>query len=317
MHVLITGGAGFIGSQLTDALLKRGDCVTVLDNFDDYYSPASKRDNLLLAREYGTFHLIEGDIRDAACVAAAFDLDPPDAVVHLAALAGVRLSLDQPLKFNDVNINGTLVMLEAARKHSAPRFILASTSSAYGHSPVIPFREDDPLLHVVSPYGITKIACEKYAYVYHQVHGMSIVALRFFTAHGPRQRPDMAIHRFTRAILAGEEVTLFGDGSTSRDYTYIDDIIHGVLAALDRDIGFDIINLGNCTATKLIDLVQMIEQACGAKAKIRYLPEQAGDPPHTCADITRAREVLGFEPRTSVPAGIEAFVDWYRGSGLA
>jgi len=312
MHILVTGGAGFIGSHLTEALLKRGDCVTVLDNFDPYYDPRIKRDNLVIAREYGTFELVEGDIRDPGLIDKVFTDNPPDCVVHLAALAGVRLSLTEPLEFNAVNLDGTVNLLEACRKHGCGRFILASTSSAYGHSPAIPFSEDDPLLHCVSPYGATKIACEKYAYIYHQVHGLNVVALRFFTAHGPRQRPDMAIHKFAKAILEGEELTLFGDGSTSRDYTYIDDIISGVSAAIDSKIAFDIINLGNCVATPLIDLVRLIEKACGMEAKIRYLPEQPGDPPHTCADITHAREVLGFNPQTPIDIGVERFVKWYR-----
>ena len=312
MHVLVTGGAGFIGSHLTEALLGRGDRVTVLDNFDPYYDPAIKRANLTLAREYDNFDLAEGDIRDAGLLDGVFRPDPPDSVVHLAALAGVRLSLAEPLKCNSVNLDGTVNVLEACRRYGVRRFVLASTSSAYGGSPLIPFREDDPLLHCVSPYGATKIACEKYAYIYHQVYGVDCAVLRFFTAHGPRQRPDMAIHKFTRAILEGEELTLFGDGTTSRDYTYIGDIIAGVLAALDADFAFEIINLGNCVATSLAGVISLIEQACGKQAVVRRLPEQPGDPPHTCADISRAREVLGFEPRVPLAEGINRFVEWYR-----
>jgi len=313
MQILITGGAGFIGSLLAEALLRRGDSVTVLDNFDPYYDPAIKRRNLSAARAYEQFSLVEGDIRDSALVRDTLTDSAPTAIVHLAALAGVRESLNDPLAFNDVNVNGTLVLLEAAREHGKPRFILASTSSVYGNSERIPYREDDPLMHCISPYGASKIAAEKYGYIYHSVHGLEVVALRFFTAYGPRQRPDMAIHRFARAILSGEELTLFGDGSTSRDYTYIDDIVAGVVSAIDGGGGeFSIINLGNSTATRLGELVRLIEEACGAKAKIRYLPEQPGDPPHTCADISRARQLLGFEPATPIAEGIRKFVAWYR-----
>lgn len=313
MHVLITGGAGFIGSLLAEALLRRGDSVTVLDNFDPYYDPAIKRHNLGLCQEYEHFSLVEGDVRDSALVRDILDVGEPQAVVHLAALAGVRESLAQPLAFNDVNAGGTLVLLEAARLLCRPRVILASTSSVYGNSPFIPYSEDDPLMHCISPYGASKIAGEKYGYIYHSVHGLEVVALRFFTAYGPRQRPDMAIHGFTRAILAGEELTLFGDGSTSRDYTYIDDVLAGVISAIDGGGGaFNIINLGNSTATTLSELVGLIEKACGARAAIRYLPEQPGDPPHTCADISLAREILGFEPATRIEEGISRFVEWYR-----
>jgi UDP-glucuronate 4-epimerase len=314
MHILITGGAGFIGSLLAEALLRRGDSVTVLDNFDPYYDPAIKHHNLALAQEYEHFSLVEGDVRDNALVRDTFDVGEPQAVVHLAALAGVRESLARPLEFNDVNVGGTLVLLEAARLLCRPRVILASTSSVYGSSPFIPYREDDPLMHCISPYGASKIAAEKYGYIYHSVHGLDVVALRFFTAYGPRQRPDMAIHRFTRAILNGEELTLYGDGGTSRDYTYIDDVVAGVIAAIDGGGGaYNLINLGNSTATTLSELVAMIEKACGARAIIRCLPEQPGDPPHTRADIALARQALDFEPATAIEEGIGRFVEWYRG----
>lgn len=312
MRILITGGAGFIGSHLCDALLMRGDNVTVIDNFDPHYDPAVKQRNLEGARQYDSFELVEGDIRDSALLGEVFSAATPDAVVHLAALAGVRESLEQPMAFNAVNIDGTLRVLEAALSHGKSRVIFASTSSVYGHSPRIPFREDDPLLHCVSPYGVTKIAGECYGYIYHSVHGLPIVALRFFTAHGPRQRPDMAIHLFARAILEGRELALFGDGSTSRDYTYIGDIVQGVVAAIDSNIAWDIINLGNSEATRLDELLRLIEEACGKQARIKRLPEQAGDPPHTCADISHAAEVLGFTPQTPLGEGVQRFVDWLR-----
>ncbi|MBN2082707.1 GDP-mannose 4,6-dehydratase [bacterium] len=312
MQVLITGGAGFIGSTLCEALIARGDAVTVIDNFDPYYDPAVKRRNLRLALESESLSLVEGDIRDAELVADAFKTAQPEAVVHLAALAGVRQSLADPISFNDVNVNGTLVVLEAARQYGKPRFVLASTSSVYGESPHIPYREDDPLLHCISPYGASKIACEKYGYIYHDVHDLDVTALRFFTAYGPRQRPDMAIHLFARAIIEGRELTLFGDGSTSRDYTYIGDIVAGVVSAIDHGRGFNLANLGHGTATPLIDLVRQIELECGAEARIKYLPEQPGDPRHTCADIGRVAELFGYAPQTSLEDGIKEFVGWLK-----
>jgi len=312
MHVLITGGAGFIGSHLTDTLLKRGDDVTVVDNFDPYYAPRLKWANLARAQEHDNFSLSPTDIRDIEKVNELFDHGGFDAVVHLAALAGVRESLKRPADFVDVNINGTLVLMDAARRHGQPRFVLASTSSVYGLSPHVPFSEGDPLMQCISPYGATKIACEKLAHTYYHVHDIPMVALRFFTVYGPRQRPDMAIHKFVRAILNGEEITLYGDGTSSRDYTYIDDIIAGVVAALDGTQRYDVVNLGNSATVTLSELVHVIEEACGTKAKLKPLPEQPGDPPHTCADITHARHTLGFEPQTDIAEGVARFVDWYR-----
>jgi len=317
MHVLVTGGAGFIGSHLCEALLRRGERVTAVDNFDPFYDRRIKQRNLAAALDCGGFRLVEGDIRDDALLAQLFG-EPVDAVVHLAALAGVRNSLEQPLAFNDVNVGGTIRVLEAARACGRPRFILASTSSVYGNSPHTPYREDAPLWHCISPYGASKIACERYGYIYHAVHGMEVVALRFFTAYGERQRPDMAIHRFARAILSGEPVTLYGDGHTSRDYTYIGDIVRGVLAALDlAEPGFDVINLGNSEAAELAELVRLIERALGRSARIEYLPEQPGDPPHTCADIGHARDVLGFAPRTALSEGIGRFIAWLKAEDAA
>jgi UDP-glucuronate 4-epimerase len=312
VHVLITGGAGFIGSSLTDALLARGDSVTAVDNFDPYYDARIKWRNVSGAEDYKTYGLVEGDICDPGTVESIFARSRPDAVVHLAALAGVRESILEPLRFNAVNIDGTVTVLDAALRHGKPRFVLASTSSVYGLSERIPYREDDPLHHCVSPYGATKIACERYGYIYHQVHGLPVVSLRLFTAYGPRQRPDMAIHRFARAILEGEPLTLYGDGSTSRDYTYIGDIVAGIIAALDSELPYGIFNLGGGEQLELRELVTLLEDAVGRKAQVEYLPEQAGDPPHTRADVSLAQQQLGWEPQVPVREGIVRFVDWFR-----
>ena len=310
MFILVTGGAGFIGSHLSEALLARGDSVTVLDNFEPFYDPVIKRRNLARALQSETFSLVEGDIRSEGLLKALFTRCRFDAVVHFAALAGVRESLEQPRQFEDVNVQGTLNLLEAARLHGLPRFIMASTCSVYGLSPNMPYREDDPLLAPVSIYGATKIACEKYAHVYHSVHGLPVVSLRFFTAYGPRQRPDMAIHRFAARILAGEEIPVYGDGTTSRDYTYIDDIVQGVVASVDSVRPYGVYNLGNNEAFPLREVIAEIEQALGCEAKVRYLPEQPGDPPHTCANIDLAKADLGFEPKTPLPEGIATFTEW-------
>lgn len=310
MHVLITGGAGFIGSSLADALLARGDRVTAIDNFDPYYDPQIKWRNVGKAEGYKTYALVEGDICDPSTVDALLARTKPNAIVHLAALAGVRESILEPLRFNAVNIDGTVTMLEAAVRHGNPRFILASTSSVYGLSKRIPYCEDDPLHFCVSPYGATKIACERYGYIYHQVHGLPMVSLRLFTAYGPRQRPDMAIHRFAHAIMRGEPLTLYGDGSTSRDYTYIDDIVAGIIGALDSELPHGIFNLGGGEQLELRELVALLEDAIGQKAVVNYLPEQAGDPPHTRADVSLAKKELGWEPEVPVREGIIRFVDW-------
>jgi UDP-glucuronate 4-epimerase len=310
MRVLVTGGAGFIGSHLCDSLLQRGDTVTALDNFDPYYDPRLKWANIEGAQDHLGFALVEGDIRDAELVSNLFARGEFDAVVHLAALAGVRESLEYPLEFNEVNVDGTINLMDAALKCGKPRFILASTSSVYGLSTSIPYREDDPLLDPVTPYGASKIAAEKYASVYHHVHGLPVLSLRLFTAYGERQRPDMAIHKFAHAILDGVPLTMYGDGSTSRDYTYIGDVIGGILGALENEIPYGVYNIGNNVAHKLRDVIALLEEVIGKKANIEQLLEQPGDPPHTCADITAARRDLGFDPVTELSEGIRRFVDW-------
>jgi len=309
VKILLTGGAGFIGSHLLERLLRRGEDVAVVDDFNDYYDPALKRRNL---PSRGGFRLHERDIREAADLVAA---ERPDVLIHLAARAGVRPSLADPRLYDSVNVGGTLILLEACRRAGVPRFLFASSSSVYGDDARVPFREDEEPLRPVSPYGITKLLGEHYVRVYARLHGIRATCLRFFTVYGPRQRPDMAIHKFTAAIATGREVEMYGDGSTERDYTHIEDILQGILAALDREESFAVYNLGNSRTVPLRYLVELIERAVGKKARIRRLPEQPGDVRRTCASIDRARAGLGYAPRVPLEEGIRGFVEWYLRSG--
>ncbi len=304
MKILLTGGAGFIGSNLLDKLLARGDDVAVIDDFNDYYDPAVKRGNL----PPGGFRLHETDIRAAAGVVAS---EKPDVLIHLAARAGVRPSLNDPALYDSVNAAGTLALLEACRRHGVRRFLFASSSSVYGNA-AVPFREDDESLKPISPYGISKLAAEHYVRIYALLHGIHATCLRFFTVYGPRQRPDMAIHAFTAAILAGREIPMFGDGSTERDYTHISDILQGVLRALDRDEAFAVYNLGESRTVPLRRLIGLLEEYTGRKAVIRARPEQPGDAARTSASIDLARERLGYAPATPIEDGLRDFVAWYK-----
>ena len=312
MKVLVTGGAGFIGSHLSEALLARGDEVICLDNFNDYYSPERKRRNIAGLLKSPAFRLYEGDIRDAMAVAALFERERPQRVVHIAAMAGVRYSIEHPQLYQEVNVGGTLVVLEQARRHGVDNFLLASSSSVYGADSHAPFREDDACARPISPYAATKRAAELLAYTYHHLYGLPCTALRFFTVYGPRGRPDMAPWRFTEAIYHGRPLQLFGDGSAVRDFTYIDDIIAGVLAALDAVFPYEIINLGNSRTIAIADYIALIERIVGKKAQIVRLPPVTGDVPLTHADIGKARRLLGFDPQTGVEEGMERFVAWYR-----
>lgn len=309
-RLLVTGGAGFIGSHLCEALLRRGDEVVALDSFDDFYDPAVKRANLAACAADHRFTLVEGDIRDPGCVDRA--ADGADGIVHLAARAGVRPSIERPVLYQDVNVAGTLVMLEAARKHGVKRFIFASSSSVYGNNRKIPFSESDSVDLPISPYAATKKAGELLCHTYCHLFGMQVTCLRYFTVYGPRQRPDLAIHKFTRLIEAGRPIPLFGDGSMMRDFTYIDDIMAGTLAAIDRCQGYHVYNLGESTPISVSDLIAAIENALGKKATVNRLPRQPGDVDRTCADVTRARADLGYEPSTDLPTGLARFVDWFR-----
>jgi len=311
-HILITGGAGFIGSHLCRRLLERGDEVTVLDDFNDYYDPAAKRANVeaLLGRD--DFHLVEDDIRNEQGVNDLFRDGRFDSVVHLAARAGVRPSLEQPILYEDVNCIGTLRLLEAARRHGPEVFVFGSSSSVYGINTKVPFSEDDPVNQPISPYATTKRAGELLCFNYHHLYGLKTSCLRFFTVYGPRQRPEMAIHKFTRLLASGGRVPMFGDGSSQRDYTYIDDIIGGVVAALDARFGFEILNLGGAETTSLRDLIHWIAEELEVDPSIEYLPNQPGDVPLTNADVSKAHRLLGYTPRTDIREGIKRFVEWYR-----
>jgi UDP-glucuronate 4-epimerase len=315
-RVLVTGGAGFIGSHLSECLLRRGDEVVVLDNFNDFYDPAIKRKNAAALVEAGA-RVVEGDFRDAELVEQLFEEGRFDGVVHLGAMAGVRPSLLDPLHYEDVNVRGTLVLLEAIRRRGGIRFVFASSSSVYGANEDVPFREDDDIHNPVSPYAATKRAGELMCFTYHHLYGIPTTCLRFFTVYGPRQRPEMAIHKFVRMTLRGEPIPFFGDGSTRRDYTYIDDIVDGVVRSLDRCEGYEIYNLGESQTTSLAELVEVIGEACGKAPIIDRQPMQPGDVVVTYADVSKARERLGYSPSTLIPEGVRRFVAWYHAEGLA
>jgi UDP-glucuronate 4-epimerase len=310
MRILITGGAGFIGSHLVERLLAAGHEVAVLDDFNDFYDPQIKHANMAGFAKHVAIHHV--DLRDSASVRNVFRQQKFDVIAHLAARAGVRPSIQQPQLYYDANVTGTLHLLDAARITGVERFIFASSSSVYGASKTIPFSEDQHLTQTLSPYGATKIAGEFLCSTYSHLYQLRVVALRYFTVYGPRQRPDLAIHRFTRQIYAGQQIDQFGDGTTRRDYTYIDDIIQGTLAALKYDGPlFDIFNLGESETIRLKDLISAIENALRKKAKINRLPEQPGDMPLTCADISKARKLLRYNPTTRLSDGLPQFIDWF------
>ncbi|MEM1452629.1 MAG: GDP-mannose 4,6-dehydratase [Planctomycetota bacterium] len=318
MNILVTGGAGFIGSHLVEALLRRGDEVVVLDSFNDFYDPRIKRQNVAEIEATagapagkGPFDLVEGDIRDAALVSDLFGRDF-DAVVHLAAMAGVRPSLEDPLHYQDVNVRGTAIFLEELRQRPETRFVFASSSSVYGGNEDVPFREAADVHKPVSPYAATKRAGELMCYTHHHLYGIPTACLRFFTVYGPRQRPEMAIHKFVRKTLNGEPLPFFGDGTTRRDYTYVDDIIDGVLRSIDRCEGYEVYNLGESRTTSLAELVDLIGKVCGVEPVLDRQPMQPGDVIVTYADVSKAREKLGYDPNTTVEEGLQRFVAWYR-----
>lgn len=311
MRVFVTGGAGFIGSHVSETLLKRGDQVVAMDDFNDYYPPAFKRQNAALLARNPAFRLIEGDISNRAVLRSALAEAKPDAVIHLAARAGVRASVRDPFLYQRVNVEGTLNLLDAMRELGIGKLTFGSTSSVYGLNPKVPFAEDDPLSSIVSPYAATKLGAEALCRSYHHLHGLDIATLRFFSVYGPRGRPDMAIYQFTERILRGQPIPFFGDGSSERDYTWVDDIVAGVVATTTRRFGYEVINLGESQVTRLSDLVALIEKALGKKAVLDRQPEQPGDVPRTFADVTRARRLLGYAPATPVAKGIPLFIEWF------
>ncbi len=316
MKILLTGAAGFIGSHFAETLLKQGHQVLSIDNLNPFYDPAIKERNLQTIKKSLSdpeqFLDLRGDIRDASFIHNVFETHRPDEVVHLAAMAGVRPSIADPVTYQEVNIRGTMNLLESMKKFGISRMIFASSSSVYGNNPKVPFSEEDFVDHPISPYAATKKAGELICYTYHHLYQFTVVALRFFTVYGPRQRPEMAIHKFTRLIDEGKPVPMFGDGTTKRDYTYIDDIIDGMERVRKIESGFHLFNLGESRTTALIDLIRLIEDALGKKARIERLPQQPGDVNITYADISRAHRELGYAPQTTMEEGIRKFVAWYR-----
>ena len=314
--VLVTGGAGFIGSHLVERLLGEGGWrVEVFDDFNDFYDPALKRRNVAPHLSRPDFRLHEADIRDRAALARVFRGTPFDCVVHLAARAGVRPSLAEPLLYAETNITGTLNLLELAREHRVRQFVFGSSSSVYGENEKVPFSEDDPVSRPISPYAATKAAGELLCHTYSHLWGLRCVCLRFFTVYGARQRPDLAIHKFARLISAGRPIPVFGDGTTRRDYTYIDDIIAGVRAAMDYEATrYEVINLGESRTVSLSELIGLLERELGREARIDRQPLQPGDVPQTFADTRKARALLGYDPRTPIEEGIRRFVEWFKGN---
>jgi UDP-glucuronate 4-epimerase len=311
MKAVITGAAGFIGSHLTERLLQDGWDVVGVDNFDEFYDPGIKRGNLAECMAHERFELVETDIRDKPAMERAIAADT-DVIVHLAARAGVRPSIEQPQLYADVNINGTVVLLEIARQRGLKKFIFASSSSVYGNNEKVPFSEDDNVDFPISPYAATKKAGELICHTYHHLYGTAITCLRFFTVYGPRQRPDLAIHKFARLIEADEPIPVYGDGTMMRDFTYIDDIIQGVVAAIDKCTGYEIYNLGESQPISVNDLIAEIENALGKEAIRNHLPRQPGDVERTYADVAKAERELGYRRTTDIRAGLEAFVAWLR-----
>jgi len=315
VRILVTGAAGFIGSNLCRRLLERGETVLGLDNFDPLYDPAVKRRNLQAFRDHERFHFSDVDLRDGEALGAFWrgQNEPSDAVVHLAARAGVRPSLQDPVGYEQANVLATVRLLElAAATQPRPRFIFASSSSVYGNNPKTPFSEDDNVDHPISPYAATKKAGELLCYTFHHLYDLPVMVLRFFTVYGPAQRPDLAIHTFTNRLFRGEPIDMFGDGSSSRDYTYINDVLDGVVAAIDHCRGYEIVNLGGEHPIRLDAMIRTLEAATGRTATVRRRPQPPGDVRHTFADGAKAKRLLGYAPQTPFAEGVDRFVAWWR-----
>ena len=310
-NILITGAAGFIGSHLSERLLQEGSRIICLDNLDTFYDPQIKRENLKPLLANNNFTMIEGDIRDLKLLTDIFEGNRIDIIVHIAARAGVRPSIKEPLLYYDVNVRGTTNLLEMAKNYHVKKFIFASSSSVYGENKKVPFSEDDNVDYPVSPYAATKKTGELISFTYHHLYGIPVSCLRFFTVYGPRQRPEMAIHKFTRLIYEGKSIPVYGDGTSRRDYTYIDDIISGITASVNTELGYEIINLGESKTIKLTELISLIEENLQKKAIIEWLPDQPGDVPVTFADINKARRLLGYAPCIDIKEGAGRFVEWF------
>jgi UDP-glucuronate 4-epimerase len=317
--VLITGGAGFIGSHLAERVARdEAARVTIVDDFNDFYDPELKRENIAPALAMAGVELVEADILDDAAMSGLFAERRFDAVVHLAARAGVRPSVADPMLYQRVNVEGTYRLLELARAHDVRKFVFASSSSVYGARSKVPFREDDPASRPASPYAATKLAGEAACHSYAHLFGIQAICLRFFTAYGPRQRPDLAIRKFTELLAAGRQITLFGDGGSARDYTYVDDVVECVARAIAYSkSAFEVVNVGGERPVTLADLVAMLAEELGVRPRIEWAPDQPGDVPITCADGSRARELFDFEPQVAIAEGLSRFVSWYRGEAPA
>jgi UDP-glucuronate 4-epimerase len=313
VNLLVTGGAGFIGSHVCERLLADGHAVWAFDDLNDFYDPQIKRGNLRAIQSLAKpFEFIHGDLTDRAAVEDLFASVKFDQVIHLAARAGVRPSLAEPALYQRVNVEGTVNILEAARRNGVKKITIASSSSVYGVNAKVPFSESDPIFSAISPYAASKLACEALGHVYHHIYGLDVVMLRFFTVYGPRQRPDLAIHKFAQLISAGKPIPVFGDGSTARDYTFITDILDGVMACTRKEFGFEIFNLGESQTVTLSQLIELLEKSLGKKAILDRQPPQPGDVPITFADISKARAKLDYHPRVKIAEGIPLFVDWFR-----
>ena len=313
MNFLVTGGVGFIGSHVCERLLEAGHAVCALDDLNDFYDPAIKQSTLReLQSRAQSFSFVHADITNRGEVDEIFGSMAFDQIIHLAARAGVRPSLENPALYQRVNVEGTVNVLEAARERGVKKITIASSSSVYGVNSKVPFSEADPILSAISPYAASKLACEALGHVYHCVHGMDVCMLRFFTVYGPRQRPDLAIHKFARLMHASQPIPVFGDGSTSRDYTYVDDTVDGVIAATEKEFGYEIINLGESQTVELDRLIELLEQAMGVKAEINRQPAQPGDVPITFANIEKAQRLLGYNPQVKIEDGIPRFIEWFR-----
>ncbi len=313
MSILVTGGAGFLGSHLMEALVQRGHEVACLDNFDPFYSPLAKRRNIEPLVKDGRIRLYEGDVRDQSLCEAVLRDNRVRVVYHLAARPGPRPSVEDPMTYQDVNCRGTLSILEACRRNGVERFVFASSSSVYGAGSALPFSESEPAASPLSPYGATKRAGEIFCYTYHHLAGFTTFCLRFFSVYGPRLRPDMAIYKFTELLTRGKAVPVYGDDGSSRDYTFYTDIVSGMLACLTAEAQYEIVNLGDSRAVTLSRMIELLSENLGVEPRFERLPKHPGDPPHTCADISKARRLFGYQPSVRIEEGIKEFVAWYKG----